>query len=142
MEEKDKVRVNLYPLFQVREAVGRLQMFFKLGVLKSFADFKGKHLCAGVRTSATLLKRDSIHTGFAKFLRTHFSTEHLRWLLLKSKKFSTFNAFQYNHVACLKPGALEIIQISFSSNGDWKESICQQNVSTSTSLRKANGSLI
>ena len=49
-----------------------------------------------------------------KFLRTPFSTEHLWWLLLKSK-ILLWLAF------CLKHMALQIIQISFPSNGNWKK---------------------
>ena len=72
----------------------RLEVFCKRGVLKSFAKFTGKHLCqsllflnkvAGLRT-AILLKERLWHryfpVNFAKFLRTSFLTEHLRWLLL------------------------------------------------------------
>ena len=62
------------------------------GVLRNFAKFTGKHLCqrlffkvAGLRP-ATLLKKSLRHrcfpVNFAKFLRTPFFTEHLRWLLL------------------------------------------------------------
>ena len=47
----------------------RSQMFFKVGVLKNFASFTGKHLCWGLflinlqaLRSATLLKRNS-NTG-------------------------------------------------------------------------------
>ena len=53
------------------------QMFFKIGVLKNFANFIGKHQCWSIFLiklqawrPATLLKRDS-NTG-AKFLRTLF----------------------------------------------------------------------
>ena len=68
-------------------------MFCKKGVLRNFATFTGKHLCqslffnklAGLRPSA-LLKKRLWHKCFpvklAKFLRTPFFTEHLRWLLL------------------------------------------------------------
>ena len=54
----------------------RLQMFFKIGVLKNSTNFTGKHL-----RPATFLKRDS-NTGvfsknFVKFLRAPFFTEHL-----------------------------------------------------------------
>ena len=33
-EEKDNVRENSYNMFQIREAAGRSQMFFKIGILK------------------------------------------------------------------------------------------------------------
>ena len=123
---------------------------------------------------------------FAKNLRTLFSSEHLRWLLLRSTKFLISSAFllwsveaairgvfckkvflevsQNSHQNTSASGlqlylkrdsgtvyfvkflrtpilqnisgrlllghvALEIIQLSFSSNGDWKKSICQRNVS-------------
>ena len=35
IEEKDNVIENLYAVFQIREAVGRTQMIFKIGVLKN-----------------------------------------------------------------------------------------------------------
>ena len=44
-EEKDKVIENSYAMFQIREAVDLSQMFFKIGLLKSFANFLGKHQC-------------------------------------------------------------------------------------------------
>ena len=64
-----------------------------VGVLKNFAKFTGRHLCkssffnkvTGLRP-ATLLQimlwKKCLFTNFAKFLRTLFPTEHLRWLLL------------------------------------------------------------
>ena len=71
----------------------RPEVFCKKGVLRNFTKFTGKHLCqsllfnkvAGPRP-ATLLKKRLWHrcfpVNFAKFLRTPFLTEHLRWLLL------------------------------------------------------------
>ena len=52
-------------------------MFFKIGVLKNFAKFTGKHLC----WSWFLIK---LHVNIVKFLRTAFFLEHLRWLLLST----------------------------------------------------------
>ena len=57
------------------------------GVLKNFANFSGKHFwhrCLPVR--------------FAKFLRTPFFKEHLRWLLLKKVLVETFNNHYVNIV--------------------------------------------
>ena len=65
----------------------------KKGVLENFSKFTGKHLrqglffnkVAGLRP-ATLLKKRLWHkwfpVNFAKFLRTPFLREHLRWLLM------------------------------------------------------------
>ena len=36
---------NSYAMFQIREAVGRSQMLFKMGVFKNFANFARKILC-------------------------------------------------------------------------------------------------
>ena len=52
-------------------------MFFKIDVLKNFADLIGKHQCWSITwTPATLLKRDSnkmfSYVKFAKFIRTLF----------------------------------------------------------------------
>ena len=102
--------VNLYAMFQIREAVSRSQMFFKIGVLKNFENFTRKHLCWSlflIKLQDCNFIKEAPHrffpVKFAKSLRTHFSTEHLRWLLLKSKKFLIFSVFLYNYEAfCLK----------------------------------------
>ena len=46
--EMEKDRENSYVMCQIREAVGRSQMFLKIGVLKNFANFTGKHLCCSL----------------------------------------------------------------------------------------------
>ena len=65
----------------------RLQMFFKIVVLKSFANFTGKHLCWSLfknlqAEDLQLHKKSLQHRCFlvktAKFLRKVFLTEHLR----------------------------------------------------------------
>ena len=72
----------------------RSQMLFKIGVLKNFPIFTGKHLCwslffnkvAGLRPRILLKKRlqhSCFPLNFAKFLRTPFYTEQPRWLLLE-----------------------------------------------------------
>ena len=64
----------------------RLQMFFKIGVIKKFAIFTGKHLCWRLFL-INFVKRRLQHRCFAvnisKFLRTAFFIEHFRWLLLQ-----------------------------------------------------------
>ena len=47
IEEKDKVMVNSYAMFQIREAVGRSKMFFKIGVLKNL-EISQENTCGGV----------------------------------------------------------------------------------------------
>ena len=58
------------------------QMFFKIGVLKNFALFTGKHLC----WNFFLIKLQVCNflVNIAKFLRTAFFIKRLRWLLLKN----------------------------------------------------------
>ena len=66
----------------------RAQMFFKIGVLKRFANFTGKHLCwslflknlqaEGLQLHKKRLQHRCFPVKFAKFLRTTFLTEHLR----------------------------------------------------------------
>ena len=66
----------------------RLQMFFKVAVLKNFAIFTGKHLCWSLflikypAFRATTLLKGGFPANIAKFLRTTFYRESLRWLLL------------------------------------------------------------
>ena len=66
-----------------------LQMFYKISVLKNFANFTGKHL-------------------FRTFLRTPFLTEHLRWLLLYHCKLHLYRlrilltiSLDCNIISCL-----------------------------------------
>ena len=77
----------------------RSQMSYQIGVLENFAKFTRKHLCpslfpntvAGLRTVALLKKRlrhRCFSVNFAKFVRTLFFIEHLRWLLLTALDFS------------------------------------------------------
>ena len=71
----------------------RPEVFCKEGALRNFAKFTEKHQCQSLFFNkvaglgpATLLKKKLWHwcfpVNFAKFLRTPFFTEHLRWLLL------------------------------------------------------------
>ena len=64
----------------------RPQVLCKKVILRNFAKLTGKNLNQSLRP-ATLLKKKLWHrcfpVNFAKFLRTPFLTEHLRWLLLK-----------------------------------------------------------
>ena len=75
----------------------RPEAFCKKGVLRNFAKFTGKHLhqslffnkAAHLRPATLLKKRiwqSCFPMTFAKFLRTPFITEHLRWLLLFVRK--------------------------------------------------------
>ena len=86
----------------------RPEMFCKKSVLRNFTNFTGKHLfqslffykLAGLRPlflfikrgqrPATLLTKRLWHrrfpVNFAKFPRTPFLTEHLRWLLLNEER--------------------------------------------------------
>ena len=72
----------------------RSQMFFKIGVLKNFAIFTGKHLCWSLfliqlqaqAQACKFIRKRLQHRCFpvniAKFLKTASFTEHLQWLLL------------------------------------------------------------
>ena len=78
------------PLKKVK--TNHLQMFFKIGSIKNFAIFTGKHLCWGlfliklqVWRSATFLKIDSdtgASCGYYKIFKNSFLIQHLWWLLL------------------------------------------------------------
>ena len=74
----------------------RLEVFCRKGVLRNFEKFAGKHLChsllfnkvGGLRTVALLKKRfwcRCFPVNFLKFLKTPSITEHLWWLLLKTR---------------------------------------------------------
>ena len=65
------------------------QIFFKVNVLKNFANFTGKHLCWSLfffLTTCNFIKDRLQHrcfpVKFLKFLRTPFYIEHLQRLLL------------------------------------------------------------
>ena len=61
----------------------RARMFFKIGVLKNFANYTGKHLCW------SLFLLNSNLSNIVEFLRKCLFTEHLRRLLLSLN--STFS---------------------------------------------------
>ena len=73
-----------------QEAGKKEVVFYKKGVLSSFAKFTREHLCQILFFNkvlpVTLLKRRLWNrcflVDFPKFLRTLFFTEHHRWLLL------------------------------------------------------------
>ena len=81
----------LYDIIQIRSSQQRCSV--RIGVLRNFTKFTGKHLCqslffnkvAGLRP-ATLFKKKLWRRCFpvnsVKFLRTHFYIEPLWWLLL------------------------------------------------------------
>ena len=60
----------------------RSLMFFKIGVLKNFANFPGKTFVLESLLNKKRLRHRWFLVEFAKFLRTLFLTEHLRRLLL------------------------------------------------------------
>ena len=71
----------------------RSQMFFKIDVLKNFANYTGKHPCwslfnkvEGLKACNFIIKKRLQHrcfpVKFVKFVKTLFFIEHLRWLLL------------------------------------------------------------
>ena len=81
----------------------RPQMFFKIGVLKTLANFTGKQLrwslfnkVVGLKPWNVIknrLQQRCFSVKFAKFLRTPFFTEHLRWLLLEIERHFTIFPF-------------------------------------------------
>ena len=75
------------------------EVFYKKAVLGNFTKFTGKHLCQSLsqqscRPPATLLKNELWHrcflVNFAKFLRTPFSQNTSRRLLLKVHRLMSF----------------------------------------------------
>ena len=91
---------NEVNFFLIEFRSSRPEMFCRKGVLKNFAKFTGNHLCRSLFFNkdlrpATLLKKRLWHRCFlvniAKFLRTNFFTEQLRWLLLRVYVQMTYN---------------------------------------------------
>ena len=79
----------------------RPEVFCKKGVIRNFAKFTGKHLCqslflnkySGLRPENFLKKRlwyRCFSVNFAKFLKTLFLIEHLRFLFLPMLIRSTY----------------------------------------------------
>ena len=78
----------------------RSQMFFKIGVIKNFAYFSWSLfliMCQGQAFNFVKkrLQNRCFPVKFAKFLKTPFFTEHLRWLLPlveMQKKYTILNS--------------------------------------------------
>ena len=71
-------------------------IFCKKGALRNFGKLTGKHLCQNLYfnkvpgLACNFIKIEThryFPVNFAKFLRTPFLREHLRWLLLVSTNF-------------------------------------------------------
>ena len=89
----EQIRVSFFLSLTLIFQVDAQRCSVKKGALKSFAKFTEKLLCQSLffnkvasLNPATLLKRKLWHryfpVSFAKFQRTPFLTEHLRWLPL------------------------------------------------------------
>ena len=87
------------------------EVFCKKGVLKNFAKFTGKYLCQSLpesvpeasRPTTSLKKRlwyRCFIVNFAKFLRTGFLKEHLRWLLLFIEDAIPLRNFEFQKKKC------------------------------------------
>ena len=84
----------------------RLQMFFKISFLKSFANFRGKLLCwglvlknleaEGLQLHKKRLQYRSFPVKFAKFLRTPFFTEHYDVPSVENSEFAKNCLFKLN----------------------------------------------
>ena len=59
-------------------------MLFKIGVLKRYAIFTGKHLCCSLFLirSQTFRQKRCFSVNIVKYLKTALFIEHLHWLLL------------------------------------------------------------
>ena len=87
------LRFDLFKSYFANCRIRHPEVLCKKGVLSNFAKFTGKHMSpslffnkvAGLRPATLLKKRlwqRCFLVNFAKFLRTPFLIEHLRWLLL------------------------------------------------------------
>ena len=72
------------------------QTLCKIGALKNFAMFTGKHLCwclLLMKLKSNFVKKKLQHRCFcvniAKFLRACFFKKHLWWLLLEDLKYAS-----------------------------------------------------
>ena len=81
-------------MFQIKKAIVRLQMFFKMVYLKIPQISQKNSVLVSLLNKVTWLnfikkrlQHRSFPAKFAKFLRAPFPTEHLPGLLLKSKRF-------------------------------------------------------
>ena len=77
---KNNIPFRKLSLYQVHKFAmnrsSRPEVFCNKDIFKNFSKFTGKHLCQ----SLFLNKVACARRNFAKFLRTSFSIEHLRWL--------------------------------------------------------------
>ena len=69
----------------------RSQMFLPEGVLKNYANFTGKQENVACNFFKKRLQHRCFPVKFAKFLRTPFFTEQLRWLLPMSESKYALN---------------------------------------------------
>ena len=85
------------------------QMFFKIGALKNFEIFTGKHFCWWSLFLIKLQVFRCFPVNIAKFLRAAFFIEHFMWLLLQMLCFTLY--FQKDVAECIV--AIHCITVSF-----------------------------
>ena len=88
---------NTHEMIGAQNRSNRLEVLCRKGALRGFAKFTGKHLCQSFsfnKVTGNFIK--CFPVNFAKFLRTHFFTEH-QWLLLSNHKvLNLMGHFQIN----------------------------------------------
>ena len=93
------------PLYFEMYRSGRLQMFFKIGVLKHFTIFTGKHLSWSLKACKYIKKRlqhRCFPVNIAEFLRIAIFIEHLWWLLECRVEAGTLKQVQIATTALLR----------------------------------------
>ena len=105
---------NLYAIFQIRETVFCSQMFIKIGVLKNVANWKGLQLF--VKETPAQLFSCETEKNFKNifFYRTPLVAASEIKKIFNFQRFLLWLAFSLKHVA------LQVIQISFASNREWR----------------------
>ena len=102
----DEFSISHFSSLETMYRSSRLQLFFKIRVLKNFAIFTVKHLRWSLFLikqlafrAVTLLKGDSITGLFLcmlqKLFRSAFYIKHLRWLLLNSRSVCLFTGLVF-----------------------------------------------
>ena len=107
-------RCSLYTYIYINGCLHRnihSQIFFKIGVLKNFANLTGKHLCWSEVCNFTKkrLQHGCFPVKFPKFLRTSSFAEHLRWVLLYTLPLFTLTCLYLFALTYLYLGSLYTI---------------------------------
>ena len=130
MQENSDILTTINFSGLIKDKISRPELFYKIGALKNFAKFSGKHLWQSlffnkVAETCNFIKKDTLAQVFSckfwEIFKNTFLTEHLRWLLLQKENTWGWGCLIHQLWYLLSVSAPDsVLNMSDSLNGFFK----------------------